>query len=231
MIELLAGNRESVTAHLHSLGWITCDESIEALTPAGVGNMNRTLRAHLPGRTLVLKQSVPYVAKYPEIPAPEGRIAVEAAFYRATARAAVSSALPKVLGFDAGSRLMALEDLGDAADFTDLYVDNGASVGRDFAAQIVALVDWIGLLHELHIDIRQYPELENHSMRALNHAHIFDIPFRAQNASNLDAMTPGLSAIAHNLSTDGEVRKRVMTLGEIYLGKAPHASPAGVVAR
>ena len=40
---------------------------------AGDGNMNCTLRASLGGRTLILKQSRPYVAKYPSIPAPLDR--------------------------------------------------------------------------------------------------------------------------------------------------------------
>ena len=65
-----------VEAHLKRLGWISPNEPLEGLAPAGAGNMNRTLRARLADRSLVLKQSVPYVAKYPHIPAPVERIAV-----------------------------------------------------------------------------------------------------------------------------------------------------------
>jgi 5-methylthioribose kinase len=105
MLDLLAENLDDIDAHLHTLHWIAPDESIRALEPAGAGNMNRTLRAHLRHRTLVLKQSVPFVAKYPSIPAPADRIAVEAAFYRATAgSAALASRLPAVRGYDPDNR-------------------------------------------------------------------------------------------------------------------------------
>lgn len=222
MLELVSDNLDDITAHLHRLDWIDPDEFIEALEPAGAGNMNRTLRARLPKRTLVLKQSVPFVAKYPAIPAPPDRIGVEAAFYRATTQPpALSMRLPNVLGFDADNRLMALEDLGESADFTDVYAYRGD--GRTPRADITgghttSLLYWIGMLHALRIDAVRFPELENHAMRALNHAHIFDIPLRSDNGIDLDAITPGLGDVAKPLIEDAALREKVAALGDVYLG-------------
>ena len=63
-------NADAIEARLRALKWIDRVESIVELGPAGEGNMNRTLRANLGSRSIVLKQSVPFVAKYPDIPAP-----------------------------------------------------------------------------------------------------------------------------------------------------------------
>jgi 5-methylthioribose kinase len=230
MIELLAGNLERVATHLCELGWINADETLTALESAGAGNMNRTLRARTATRSLILKQSVPFVAKYPDIPAPVGRIAVEIAFYRAVrASPALSARLPCVIGYDADNHLMALEDLGDATDFTDVYHHEDrtptASPRLDLTPRhAAALLDWIGALHGLRIDIDAFPELENRAMRALNHAHIFDIPLRTDNGLDLDAITPGLAAFARELTADTALRGTVAALGEIYLGRASHAS-------
>jgi 5-methylthioribose kinase len=230
MLDLLAENLDDIDAHLHTLHWIAPDETIHALEPAGAGNMNRTLRAHLPHRTLVLKQSVPFVAKYPSIPAPADRIGVEAAFYRATAGSvALASRLPEVRGYDPDNRLMALEDLGASSDFTDIYAHRGNAATRSdiTAGHIASLLHWIGALHALHVDRAGFPELENRAMRVLNHAHIFDIPLQPDNGIDLDAFTPGLSAIAKSLASDSALKEKAATLGKLYLGEAePESAPA-----
>ncbi len=228
IVDLLPENIEAIEARLRQLGWINPDESLRALEPAGPGNMNRTLRARLQKRTLVLKQSIPFVAKYPSIAAPAERITVEFAFYRATrATPALSRRLPSVLGFDADNCLMALEDLGSSADFTNAYAQStvkaaaSASIASEHTA---ALVDWISALHALRIEATQFPELANRAMRTLNHAHIFDIPLRRDNGLDLDDVTPGLAAAARTCSRDTALRQRAAALGEMYLGNAPHAS-------
>ena len=227
MLELIAENRDDISAHLHRLGWIEPNESIKALGPAGAGNMNRTLRAHLQHRTLVLKQSVPFVAKYPSIPAPADRIAVEAAFYRATKQpSALAMRLPEVRGYDPDNRLIALEDLGVSADFTDIYADrdNGTNRRDITAGHTTSLLYWIGMLHGLRVDHTRFPELENRAMRVLNHAHIFEIPLQAENGIDLDAITPGLRDLAAPLARDAELGDKIAALGKIYLGEAPHTS-------
>jgi 5-methylthioribose kinase len=226
MLELRADNASAIELHLKRLGWISPNESLQGLEAAGEGNMNRTLRARLDGRSLVLKQSVPFVARYPSIAAPPDRIAVEAAFYRATDKPAeLAMRLPAVLGFDPENRLLALEDLGAAADFTAIYRGDGGAARHDISSEHTsALLYWLGLLHGLHVTARDWPMLENHAMRALNHAHIFDIPLRADNGVDLDAVTPGLNAVARNYHGDALLRTKVAALGAIYLGRAPHTS-------
>jgi 5-methylthioribose kinase len=231
MLDLLEGNASAIEARLRELRWIDPNETLQGLSSAGEGNMNRTLRADLGGRTMVLKQSVPFVAKYPAIAAPADRIAVEAAFYRATAQpAALAQRLPAVYGFDAANRLLALEDLGAAADFTEIYRSDGDARRTDIDGRhTAALLDWLGMLHGQHVGAADRPILENRAMRALNHAHIFDIPLRADNGVDLDAMTPGLAALARRYHDDAPLRQHVTALGAIYLGDAPHASTAALL--
>jgi 5-methylthioribose kinase len=220
-LDLTIDNAAAVAARVKALGWIDADDELLALQPAGAGNMNRTLRARFAHRSLILKQSVPFVAKYPSIAAPPERIAVEAAFYAATAAAPeLAQRLPRVLGYDPDNRLLALQDLGTASDLTGCYADSTVI----YPARRAALLDWLGRLHAHSIDPTAQPLLENHAMRELNHAHIFDIPLRADNGLDLDAITPGLGRVAHELQRDDTLRHRLHALGEIYLGRAPHDS-------
>ncbi len=213
MLDLIAGNARAVEARLRALGWIPQGERITALGTAGEGNMNRTLRAQLGNRSLILKQSVPFVAKYPHIPAPAERIAVEAAFYTATASdAAIASRLPKVIGFDADNRLLALEDLGMAADFTHVYQRGGDTL----IPHIPTLLSWLSALHAM--PVRSAEKFANGAMRELNHAHIFQIPFAADNGLDLDATTPGLAKVAADVTADAALTTGIERLGEIYLG-------------
>ena len=45
-------------------------ERVIRIESAGERNMNLVLRIHTSERTVILKQSKPYVRKYPQIPAP-----------------------------------------------------------------------------------------------------------------------------------------------------------------
>ena len=119
---------------MQQLGWIGPNETLEGLETAGDGNMNRTLRARLRQRTLVLKQSVPYRREISRsFAAPADRIAVEAAFYRATAQPPGTRACEcrAVLGFDPDNRLLALEDLGASGGLhRHLYYDQATTPTR-----------------------------------------------------------------------------------------------------
>jgi 5-methylthioribose kinase len=223
-LELELGRERHVEAHLRSLGWIEGDEHLIGLARAGDGNMNRTLRAHLSGRSLILKQAVPFVAKYPHIPAPVERLAVEQAFYQAIAAVpALALRTPAVLGVDVPNHLMCLEDLGEAADFTHLYRMPAPGTGRgsEHGGQLAALVYWLWKLHAL--EPNDAGRFENRAMRSLNHAHIFEIPFDAGNGVELPE---ALSALQAELASDPDVRRGAESLGRIYLGEAPHRSRA-----
>ena len=72
----------SVMALLGHRGWLVPGESVETLDRAGEVNMNCVMRGRTSERTFILKQSRPWVEKYPSIAAPWDRMLVEAAFYR-----------------------------------------------------------------------------------------------------------------------------------------------------
>jgi len=217
MLELLIDQRAAIQTRMRELDWLRRDECLVELSSPGEGNMNRTLRADLGDRSLILKQSTPFVVKYPEIPAPAERIEVEAAFYQAIADGAASAALPGVIGFDPDHRLLALEDLGEATDYTDLYAGSGLLPEGGMPAELPALAAWLGTLHATPIDVADRAVFENGVMRVLNHAHIFEIPFDPSNGLDLDAITPGLGDEAKRLQSDQTIRPRIAALGTRYL--------------
>jgi 5-methylthioribose kinase len=229
VLELLIDQRAAIQARMRELDWMRRDECLVALSSPGEGNMNRTLRADLGDRSLILKQSTPFVVKYPEIPAPAERIEVEAAFYRVISDGAASAALPGVIGFDADHRLLALQDLGEATDHTDLYAGSSLLAEGGVPAELPALAAWLGTLHATPIDVADRVDraiFKNAAMRALNHAHIFEIPFDPNNGLDLNAITPGLDDEAKRLQSDRSTRPRIAALGTRYLA---NGSPGDVL--
>ncbi|MDP6376648.1 MAG: phosphotransferase [Pseudomonadales bacterium] len=196
-------------------GWISADEDIQCLTVAGEGNMNQTLRAHLGTRRVILKQSLPYVARYPDIPAPIERLDTEAQFYALTATdARLMQHMPTPIGYHRPSHLLCLEDLGSGSDRTDLYEMRTGNV-RD--SDLPLLIAWLGHLH------KAIPAqgLANMSMRVLNHEHIFDIPLKSDNGVQIAAELRPFQA---ELLADDNLRDSAECLGEIYLGNRTHTS-------
>ena len=208
-MELVPEDLDAVVEVARRAGWLDPEEEVRSAAPAGAGNMNRTLRLVTAGRSVVLKQSVPFVAKYPDIPAPHDRDRVEVAFYREVGRRPeLAGAMPACLGHAPEHHLLAFEDLGSAADYTSAYQD-GDLPGLD------ALAAWLSALHgQTSAD----PVFENAEMRALNHAHIFEIPFVADNGIDLEGITMGLSALRRLVTADARVMDRVRELGVLYLG-------------
>ena len=111
----LSPRTDALQDFLAGQGWIQEGERVLDAERAGEGNMNRTLRARTGRRTLILKQSCNYCAKFPEIPAPIERIETEVEFYRVAARSTeLAARMPKVLAFAPEHHLALLEDLGAA---------------------------------------------------------------------------------------------------------------------
>lgn len=173
--------------------------------------MNLTLRLVTDRRSIIVKQARPWVEKYPQIPAPDTRALVEIAFYEAAARrTALHEAMPKLLGSDRDARVLVLEDLGEARDFTSLYAGE-----RLTDTDLEALVSY---LVALHVRWKELPKIfTNREMRALNHEHIFRLPLARDNGLDLDAFTPGLRAASEPLKSDSSYVERVTELGELYL--------------
>lgn len=212
-----AADPEGLASYLQDRGWLDPDEKILALDSAGEGNMNLTLRLKSARRSLIIKQARPWVEKYPEYDAPRDRALVEGAYFKIVQENEALAALsPKLLGQDEETRLLVLEDLGEAQDLSAVYAD-----GRIDADLAQRALDYLRELHGFTRRRELPPILVNRDMRALNHTHIFDLPLRPDNGLDLDAFTPGLAELATRLTGDSDFVARVRGLGERYLSDGP----------
>ena len=210
-----------IAAMLGPMALLAPDESIVEVHRAGDGNMNLVLRVITDRRSLIVKQSRPWVEKYPEIAAPADRIAAEVRFYESVASdPEVAASVPKLLGFDAAAYLMVLEDCGDASDYSDLYVSRQ---GDSFPLR--EAIDWLAKLHAVDIPRQRHAEMGCHDLLLLNHAHLFEIPLQSPAAIPLDAICVGLERLAQSLRADPAVRKAAGRLGQYYLSNLSVANP------
>ncbi len=120
--------------------------------------------------------------------------------------------MPVLLGLDEVSRILMLEDLGEAQDCTSLY--RGERLTRDDIEELAA---YLSHLHGAFINSADKSDFSNREMRALNHQHIFSIPLMQSNGLNLDAITPGLEKAAEDLKNNVAYVEKVTSLGETYL--------------
>ncbi len=207
-----------VTAYLQRVGFLAGKETVHRMEPAGDGNMNCTLRAYTNSRTFIIKQARPWVEKYPQFAAPWDRALREAEFYRLVATLPhVAPYLPTLHGADPESRVLILEDLGNAGDHTSIY--RGETLTSDLVRQ---LAEFLSHLHGAFPAGAAHPPLQNQEMRQLNHAHIFVIPLQPDNRLDLDTIQNGLQAAAHRLKSSPEFCHEISRLGrDIYLADGP----------
>ena len=164
-------------------GWVLPNMEITRIVPAGDGNMNTVKRAQLSdGTSLLLKQAFPFVKKYPSIAAPADRLQQEASFYaEVQTHQSLKSTTPNLLGYDEHNKILALEYIDDAEDFSFLWSDNHRSLTAEEKTKIVS---WLSALHNIESDaLDNCPNLE---MRKLNHEHIFIIPLQKDNGVPLE---------------------------------------------
>lgn len=197
-------------SYFRSKGWLSSEEEIQSYEKAGEGNMNVVIRLSTSKKNLILKQSRPYVQKYPQISAPLNRIWTEKAFYDHTSKNGFLSGFsPKILDFDENNHLLLLEDLGNSSDFMGIYSDNNI-LKKD---EISILIDYLAKLHSSPINT--FPG--NQEMKKLNHEHIFIYPFMEDNGFDLDNIQLGLQAISMKFKKDTLLKNKVIELGEKYL--------------
>ena len=208
---LTAGDEATMQRYLRQLGFLRPRETVRNVSSAGEGNMNVTLRVFTNRRHFIVKQSRPWVAKFPDLTAPVERILVERDFLRHTQqRPATARASPQIRKADGENFVLIIEDLGQAADLTTLY-----AAGVQLAdSELTTLLEYAGTLHRLEVE-PDYPR--NRGLRELNHAHIFELPFRADNGFPLDALHPGLARVAQPLREDERLARRARELGALYL--------------
>ena len=188
---------EVLGSYLKRQSWIAQEESITLLEKPGEGKM---------------KQARPWVEKYPQIEAPVERVGVEAAFFAKVNKIEkLGIYSPTLKGFDEANGILAMEDLGQGADYLYLYQRGNALA----AADLEHLLDYLSVLHNHHFGNINFPD--NLAMRQLNHEHIFNFPFVEENGFNLDNVQQGLQAAAKPYKTDDELKNKVSELGKLYL--------------
>ncbi|MGB0370448.1 MAG: phosphotransferase [Opitutales bacterium] len=187
--------------------------AVESKQSLGDGNMNITRLLKTNVGTLVMKQSVPWVAKYPSITAPWDRSIREASFYQAVEPIEeLSRRMPQLLDMDLGNRTLLFRFEPNTQDCSDIY--SNPEVFKEEHA--IAAAEWLATLHSTEFDHEKVPRITNRDMRALNHEHIFDIPFRPHNGIDLDAITPGLQKVAQDITEDGQLSNKARELGQEY---------------
>jgi len=215
LLFLSADAQEEMLEYLQQRQLLPNGAQIKTFERAGDGNMNIVMRLSTETRSFILKQSRPWVNKYPSIAAPFDRILVEMLFYQLIDKDSdLRHFFPKLLFSDTRNRIMVLEDLGTSADFTHYY-KQARSIPPE---ELEVLVENLAKLHNIATEDTPYAaHLSNEQMRQLNHAHIFQIPFEEQMAPDLNAVTPGLQAVAAIYRNDAELKIKVQRLGETYL--------------
>ena len=209
---------DSIPEVMEQLGLWQDGESIESVARAGEGNMNLVLRVRTNQRSVILKQSRPWVEKYPDIAAPAERVFAEIDFYNRVASCEdVRTRMPQMLGSDNRLRLLALEDVGEASDYSDLYAKR-----RPEEMPLECAIEWLARLHAIPVAPGDRALIGNISLRKLNHAHVYAIPLQRPSAIDLDQVCDGMEELAESLRSDSRIRQLANRMSYIYLGSGPH---------
>lgn len=198
----------SIEEYLQQQKYLQTGESILSAEKAGEGNMNCTLRVKSNQRSFIVKQSRPWVEKYPEIAAPIERTLMEGKFYdNIKNNQNILRHMPRLLHIDKSSYILIFEDLGNANDFTFVY--NGELITGE---QLQQLTLFLAHLHTTKITT----QITNEAMRQLNYEHIYVIPLQDQGI-DLDSITSGLNEVAHQFRSNSDYKKHIAALGKLYL--------------
>ncbi|SFU13727.1 5-methylthioribose kinase [Algoriphagus locisalis] len=186
------------------------NEKLLSAKPAGESNMNLVLRVKTSLRSVILKQSKPYVRKFPQIPAPIDRTEIELCYYQLVEDdEKLSHYSPKVILYNPELHILLIEDLGDGRDLTDIYKKGYQWETNDF----LSISTYLNALHKL--EVSNFPD--NREMKKLNHEHLFVFPFMEENGFDLDTIQPGLQEISLNYKTDTPLKNALERLGKRYL--------------
>ncbi len=203
-----------VETYLRKKNWISPQEKITSTEKPGEGNMNFVNRVVTDKKSLILKQSRPWVQKYPQIDAPVERINVEYHFYHFIAPYKnINKYTPAVIGFDPDQFILAMEDLGNGADYTYLYEREK----QLSPAEVKALSGLLSVLHQVQVDEEERKKFDNQAMKMLNHEHIFVFPFALDNGFDLDDIQQGLQKVSLEYKQNEKLKTSIRELGEVYL--------------
>ncbi len=210
-MQIQLGLEDKEKEYIKNLGFLASDEYITQTEKAGEGNMNVVLRIKTnKTKSYIIKQSRPYVQKYPQIPAPEERILTELAYYEAIKdQVNLENYSPKILAADPSNYVLVMSDLGEAADFKGIYT-NPIILNE---AHVKELMAYLNTLHSL--EIRDF--VPNTAMKVLNHEHIFIFPFNTNNNFDLNSVQNGLKEIVEEYKNNLKLKSKIRDLGEKYL--------------
>ncbi|MFT6967140.1 MAG: 5-methylthioribose kinase [Marivirga sp.] len=195
-------------------GWLQQNEAIAHTEVPGEGNMNFTLRIVTNQRSVIIKQSRDYVEKYPQVAAPVERVTIEADFYKIIGhQKEIQAQMPIIIALDRPNSIMLMEDLGAGSDFTYLY-KKGENIPKE---ELTQLVDFVASLHNSHSIASIDQPIYNRNMRKLNHEHIFQYPYLADNGINLDDIIPGLQEAAIPFKENQALKSALKEIGDLYL--------------
>ncbi len=164
------------------LNIFSSDEQIHNIEVPGEGNMNVVLRVETNKKSFILKQSRPYVNKYPNIKNSEKRIIVEDQFYELIIKSEIQKFFPKKIDFIKKDLILLIEDLGQCRDMSYLY--SSKNMNLDHFNSLIYILESI---HKTKVN--SFPS--NYSLKELNHEHIFVLPFQ-KNDFQLDDIQSGL---------------------------------------
>ncbi|HYW35482.1 MAG TPA: phosphotransferase [Balneolaceae bacterium] len=201
--------------YLRYQGWLDEDKNIQSVGKAGEGNMNKVLRVNIDGgSSFIIKQSRPWVEKFPDIPAPADRANIEGLYIQQTSQnETIDSHSPALLHSDPDSHILIMEDLGDGSDLTYLY-EKGTEMDED---TLQMLMDYLSALHQNFTRPTCDFYIENFGMRRLNAEHIFRFPFIEDNGLDLDEITAGLADLAARYRKDSDLLAQIDFLKSRYL--------------
>jgi 5-methylthioribose kinase len=193
---------------LKKLSWIS-DEKIVKIESPGAGNMNVVVRVITDKRTFILKQSRPFVQKYPQVLAPIERIDTEYQFYKTIDHRGQARHFPKILNYAPENHLIMMDDLGNCEDLTSIYQNRFIK-----PSLLNKLVVVLSSIHKSQ-PTGTYPD--NMPLRLLNHEHIFVLPFLDDNGFDLETVQIGLSSLADRIKSDPLIKSIVASVGSLYL--------------
>ncbi|MCF8258380.1 MAG: phosphotransferase [Flavobacteriales bacterium] len=207
-------DKDALQHFLWNSGRMHPEEKVIGLSSAGEGNMNCTLRVTTCSGSFILKQSRPYVERYPQIPAPIDRIHREEEFYAIVRKdGLIREHTPEVLWSDRENHVLALEDLGHSSDFSHIY-RKGNNVSK---TDILSIAKVMSELHYRFNESTMEARIQNREMKELNHDHIFIQPLEVNNGIDLDAICPGLREGTEHLRYDSRLRLMAHELGQTYM--------------
>ena len=213
---LTADQPQRLIDFLQENDWIKADETVNLIEKPGEGNMNYVLRVRTDRQSFIVKQSRPWVEKYSQLDAPIERITVEAKFYSLVSdESGLKAFVPELKNYKADEFIMAVQDLGAASDFTDIYKKGKPISGTE----INDLVTFISELHRLPTKGIRNTFPDNQALKLLNAEHIFDYPYLEENGFDLDTIQPGLQELAMTYKRDKALKNKVKSLSEVYLGQ------------